>query len=136
MRILLLRSWTLALFIPIRIKIASIWRSFAFFDLITHFNSGFYVLSKNVAEIACESVLTWVLFLICRLEFSLRNTIVRISFGQALSLLSVKSIKWIGSRYIPAIFGSHITHLKIKAPKPYAIRDTAIFHLPGKRLRF
>ena len=98
----------------------SIWRSFAFFDLITHFNSGFYVLSKNVAEIACKSVLTWVLFLICKLEFalidfSLRNTIVRISFGQALSLLSIKSIKWIGSRYIPAIFGSHTTHLKIKA---------------------
>ena len=94
-----------------------------------------------MAEIACESVLTWVLLLICRLEFplidfSLRNTIARISFGQALSLLSVKSIKWIGSRYIPAIFGSHITHLKIKAPKPYAIRDTAIFNLPGKRLRF
>ena len=100
-----------------------------------------YVLSKNVAEIACKSVLTWVLFLICKLEFalidfSLRNTIVRISFGQALSLLSVKSIKWIGSRYIPAIFGSHTTHLKIKAPKPYAIRDTAIFHLSGKRLHF
>ena len=94
-----------------------------------------------MAEIACESVLTWVLFLICRLEFalidfSLRNTIVRISFGQALSLLSIKSIKWIGSRYIPAIFGSHTTHLKIKAPKPYAIRDTAIFHLSRKRLRF
>ena len=94
-----------------------------------------------MAEIACESVLTWVLFLICRLEFSLidfflRNTIVRISFGQALSLLSVKSIKWIGSRYIPAIFGSHTTHLKIKALKPYPIRDTAIFHLSGKRLRF
>ena len=94
-----------------------------------------------MAEIACKSVLTWVLFLICRLEFavidfSLRNTIARISFGQALSLLSVKSIKWIGSRYIPAIFGSHTTHLKIKAPKPYPIRDTAIFHLSGKRLRF
>ncbi|MGY6626867.1 hypothetical protein, partial [Acinetobacter johnsonii] len=123
------------------IKIASIWRSFAFFDLITHFNSGFYVLSKNVAEIACKSVLTWVLFLICRLEFalidfSLRNTIVRISFGQALSLLSIKSIKWIGSRYIPAIFGSHTTHLKIKAPKPYNIRDTAVFYMSGKRLRF
>ena len=124
-----------------RIKIASIWRSFAFFDLITHFNSGFYVLSKNVAEIACKSVLTWVLFLICKLEFalidfSLRNTIVRISFGQALSLLSIKSIKWIGSRYIPAIFGSHTTHLKIKAPKPYNIRDTAVFYMSGKRLRF
>ncbi len=39
------------------------------FDLITHFNSGFYVLSENVAEIACESILTWVLFLTCRLEF-------------------------------------------------------------------
>ena len=94
-----------------------------------------------MAEIACKSVLTWVLFLICRLEFpfidfSLRNTIARISFGQALSLLSVKSIKWIGSRYIPAIFGSHTTHLKIKTPKPYPIRDTAIFHLSGKRLRF
>ena len=94
-----------------------------------------------MAEIACESVLTWVLFLTCRLEFplidfSLRNTIVRISFGQALSLLSIKSIKWIGSRYIPAIFGSHTTHLKIKASKPYAIRVTAIFHLSGKRLRF
>ena len=94
-----------------------------------------------MAEIACESVLTWFLFLICRLEFplvdfSLRNTIVRISFGQALSLLSVKSIKWIGSRYIPAIFGSHTTHLKIKALKPYAIRDTAVFHPSGKRLRF
>ena len=94
-----------------------------------------------MAEIACKSVLTWVLFLICRLEFpfidfSLRNTIARISFGQALSLLSVKSIKWIGSRYIPAIFGSHTTHLKIKTPKPYPIRDTAIFHLPEKRLRF
>jgi hypothetical protein len=85
-----------------------------------------------VAEIACESVLTWVLFLICRLEFplidfSLRNTIVRISFGQALSLLSVKSIKWIGSRYIPAIFGSHTTHLKIKAPKPYAYKGYSDF---------
>ena len=94
-----------------------------------------------MAEIACKSVLTWVLFLICKLEFalidfSLRNTIVRISFGQALSLLSIKSIKWIGSRYIPAIFGSHTTHLKIKAPKPYAIRGTAFFHLSGKRLRF
>ena len=94
-----------------------------------------------MAEIACKSVLTWVLFLICRLEFavidfSLRNTIARISFGQALSLLSVQSMKWIGSRYIPAIFGSHTTHLKIKASKPYAIRDTAIFHLSGKRLRF
>ena len=94
-----------------------------------------------MAEIACKSVLTWVLFLICRLEFalidfSLRNTIARISFGQALSLLSVQSMKWIGSRYIPAIFGSHTTHLKIKAPKPYAIRDTAIFHLSGKCLRF
>ena len=94
-----------------------------------------------MAEIACESVLTWVLFLICRLEFalidfSLRNTIVRISFGQALSLLSVQSIKWMGSRYIPAIFGSHTTHLKIKASKPYSIRVTAIFHLSGKRLRF
>ena len=77
-----------------------------------------------MAEIACKSVLTWVLFLICKLEFalidfSLRNTIVRISFGQALSLLSIKSIKWIGSRYIPAIFGSHTTHLKIKAQKLY-----------------
>lgn len=94
-----------------------------------------------MAEIACKSVLTWVLFLICRLEFalidfSLRNTIARISFGQALSLLSVQSMKWIGSRYIPAIFGSHTTHLKIKAPKPYSIRDTAIFHLSRKRLRF
>ena len=94
-----------------------------------------------MAEIACESVLTWVLLLICRLEFPLidfylRNTIVRISFGQVLSLLSVKSIKWIEGRYIPAIFGSHTTHLKIKAPKPYPIRDTAIFHLSGKRLRF
>ena len=94
-----------------------------------------------MAEIACKSVLTWVLFLICRLEFavidfSLRNTIARISFGQALSLLSVQSMKWIGSRYIPAIFGSHTTHLKIKAPKLYTIRDTAIFHLSGKRLRF
>ena len=94
-----------------------------------------------MAEIACKSVLTWVLFLICRLEFalidfSLRNTIARISFGQALSLLSVQSMKWIGSRYIPAIFGSHTTHLKIKAPKPYAIRDTAIFHLSGNCLRF
>jgi len=94
-----------------------------------------------VPEIACESVLTWVLFLICRLEFalidfSLRNTIVRISFGQALSLLSVQSIKWIESRYIPAIFGSHTTHLKIKVPKPYVIRDTAIFHLSEMRLHF
>ena len=94
-----------------------------------------------MAEIAFESVSTWVLFLICRLEFplidfSLRHTIVRISFGQALSLLSVKSIKWIGSRYIPAIFGSHTTHLKIKAPKPYNIRDTAVFYMFGKRLRF
>ena len=94
-----------------------------------------------MAEIACKSVLTWVLFLICKLEFalidfSLRNTIVRISFGQALSLLSIKSIKWIGSRYIPAIFGSHTTHLKIKALKPYAIRDTAVFYVSGKRLRF
>ena len=94
-----------------------------------------------MAEIVCESVLTRFLFLTCRLEFplvdfSLRNTIVRISFGQALSLLSVKSIKWIESRYIPAIFGSHTTHLKIKASKPYAIRVTAIFHLSGKRLRF
>ena len=94
-----------------------------------------------MAEIACKSVLTWVLFLICRLEFALidfalRNTIARISFGQALSLLSVQSMKWIGSRYIPAIFGSHTTHLKIKASKPYAIRDTAFSHLSGKRLRF
>ena len=93
-----------------------------------------------MAEIACKSVLTWVLFLICKLEFalidfSLRNTIAWISFGQALSLRSVKSMKWIGSRYIPAIFGSHTTHLKIKAPKPYPISDTAIFHLSGKRLR-
>jgi hypothetical protein len=82
-----------------------------------------------VAEIAFESVSTWVLFLICRLEFplidfSLRHTIVRISFGQALSLLSVKSIKWMGSRYIPAIFGSHTTHLKIKAQNPRFIRGT------------
>ena len=66
------------------VSFASIWRSFAFFDLITHFNSRFYILFKNVAEIACKSVLTWVLFLICRLEFplidfSLRNTIARIS---------------------------------------------------------
>jgi len=81
-----------------------------------------------VAEIACESVLTWVLFLILRLvcplvDFSLRNTIAKISFGQALSLLSVKSMKWIGSRYIPAIFGSHTTHLKIKAKNPQFIRD-------------
>jgi len=94
-----------------------------------------------MAEIAFESVLIWVLFLIHRLvcplvAFFLRNTIARISFGQALSLLSVQSIKWIRSRYIPAIFGSHTTHLKIKAPKPYAIRDTAISHLSGKRLRF
>ena len=94
-----------------------------------------------MAEIACESVLIWILFLTCRLEFplidfSIRNTIVRISFGQALSLLSVKSIKWIGNRYIPAIFGPHTTHLKIKALKPYAIRDTAVFYVSGKRLRF
>ena len=27
------------------------------------------ILSENVAEIACESILTWVLFLTCRLEF-------------------------------------------------------------------
>ena len=85
-----------------------------------------------MAEIACESVLTWVLFLICRLEFplidfALRNIIVRISFGQALSLLSVQSIKWIESRYIPAIFGSHTTHLKIKAQNPHVKRVLKAF---------
>ena len=34
------------------------------------------------------------------------------------------------------IFLSHTTHLKIKALKPYAIRDTAVFYVSGKRLRF
>jgi len=49
--------------------------------------------------------------------FSLRNAKARISFGQALSLLSVQSIKWIESRYIPAIFGSHTTHLSMTTIK-------------------
>ena len=58
------------------------------------------------------------------------------SNNQALSLWSFQSIGFFGSRYIPTIFGSHTTHLKIKAPKPYAIKDTAVFHLSGKCLRF
>ncbi len=101
---------------------------------------GFYILSKNVAEIACKSVLTWVLFLICRLEFalidfSLRNTIVRISFGQALSLLSVQSIKWIGSRYIPAIFGSHTTHLTMTPLKALQYKGLSNFLVLQKRVQ-
>lgn len=93
-----------------------------------------------MAEIACESVLTWVLFLTCRLEFplidfSFRNTIVRISFGQALSLLSVQSIKWIESRYIPAIFGSHTTHLTMTPLKALQDKDFSDFLGSQKRVQ-
>ncbi|PZL93129.1 hypothetical protein DOL91_04600 [Acinetobacter baumannii] len=78
--------------------------------------------------------------MICRLKFllivfSLRNTIVRISFSQALSLLSVKSIKWIESRYIPAIFGSHTTHLTMKPLKALQDKDFSDFLGSQKRVQ-